>query len=169
MSNAASSPQDPWRTTRLKLWVVFLLRITVGWQFLYEGFSRLLNPYWTSAGFLLESRGPLAGFFHSLASGPATLKAFNLISTWGLIVVGLGLLAGFLTRGAAAAGMILIILHYVCNPPFLGYTYSAPQEGTYLFINKDVVEFFVLWVLILFPTGRTIGLDRLIVRKKERV
>lgn len=167
MSNSASSPHDPWRATKLKLWVVFLLRIALGWLFFYEGISRLLNPYWTSAGSLLESRGPLAGLFHSLAAGSATLKAVDILNTWGLIIVGLGLLVGFLSRGAGAAGMILIILHYVCNPPFLGYAYNAPQEGTYLFINKDVVEFFALWILILFPTGKTIGLERLLFRKKR--
>jgi thiosulfate dehydrogenase [quinone] large subunit len=169
MPNTASFPRDPWAATRLKLWVVFLLRITLGWQFFYEGFSRLLNPYWSSAGSLLESKGPLAAFFHSLASGPATLKAVDIFNTWGFIIIGLGLLVGFLSRTAAAAGMVLIFFHYLCNPPFLGTAYTSPQEGSYLFINKDVVEFFALWVLVLFPTGRTIGLGRLVSRKAKDV
>jgi thiosulfate dehydrogenase [quinone] large subunit len=167
MSNATASPHDPWRYTRLKLWVLFLLRIAVGWHFLYEGFSKLLNPYWTSAGFLLESKGPLAGLFHSIAASPSLLRVVDFLNTWGLIAIGLGLIAGFLSRWAAGAGMALIILYYLCNPPFLGYTYSAPQEGAYLFVNKNVVEFFALWVLILFPTSRTLGLDGLVFGKKE--
>lgn len=168
MSNAIPSPRDPWRFTRLKLWVLFLLRLAIGWHFLYEGISKLLNPYWTSAGFLLESKGPLAGFFHNLAASPSTLKVIDLANTWGLIAIGLGLMAGFLSRWAAAAGMLLIVVYYVCNPPFLGYAYSAPQEGAYLFVNKNVVEFFALWVLILFPTSRVLGLDGLVFGKKER-
>jgi uncharacterized membrane protein YphA (DoxX/SURF4 family) len=28
------------------------LRIAIGWYFLYEGWSKLLHPGWTSAGYL---------------------------------------------------------------------------------------------------------------------
>ncbi len=167
MSNANSVPRDAWRFTGLKLWVLFLLRIAVGWHFLYEGFSKLLNPYWTSAGFLVESKGPLAGIFQSIAASPSTLKVVDFLNTWGLIAIGLGLIVGFLSRWAAGAGMLLIVLYYICNPPFPGLTYSAPQEGAYLFVNKNVVEFFALWILILFPTSRTLGLDGLVFGKKE--
>lgn len=168
MSNALSSPSESWRYTRFKLWILFLLRIAIGWHFLYEGIAKLLNPYWTSAGFLLESKGLFSGLFHSLATDPTSLKVVDFLNTWGLIAIGLGLMAGFLTRTAAVAGMVLIFLYYICNPPFIGFTYSAPQEGSYLFVNKNVVEFFALWVLLLFPTGKILGLDGLIFRKKAR-
>ncbi len=167
MSNATASSPDAWRYSKVKLWVVFLLRIAVGWHFLYEGFSKLLNPYWTSAGFLIESKGPLAAVFHSIAASPSLLKVVDFLNTWGLIAIGLGLIIGFLSRWAALAGMLLIVLYYICNPPFLGYTYTAPQEGAYLFVNKNVVEFFALWILILFPTSRALGLDGLVFGRKE--
>ena len=168
MSNSNPAPHEPWRTTKLKLWVLVLLRMAIGWHFLYEGIAKMLNPYWTSAAFLLESKGPLSGLFHSAAVDPTVLKVIDFVNVWGLIAIGLGLMAGFLTRTAGLAGMVLLALYYICNPPLIGFSYSAPQEGSYLFVTKNVVEFFALWVLILFPTGKIIGLDGLLFRKKER-
>lgn len=167
MSNSASPHPDLWRYTRIKLWVLVLLRVAIGWHFLYEGIAKLLNPYWTSAGFLLESKGPLAGLFHGMAANPTTLRIVDALNTWGLIAIGLCLMAGLLTRLASLAGMVLLALYYICTPPFIGYTYSAPSEGAYLFVNKNVIEFLALGVLILFPTGKIIGLDGLIFRKKS--
>ena len=40
--------------------------------------------------------------------------------------------------------------------------YALPSEGSYLFINKNLIEIFALAVLLVFPTGKYIGLDRLI-------
>jgi len=168
MTPSPAPSRESWPDTKFKLWILVLLRMAIGWHFLYEGIAKLLNPYWTSASFLLESKGPLAGLFHSAAADPTVLKIIDFLNIWGLIAIGLGLMAGFLTRAAAAAGMVLLALYYFCNPPWIGYTYSVPQEGSYLFVTKNVVEFFALWVVILFPTSRTIGLDGLIFRKKGR-
>ena len=44
-----------------------ILRILIGWHFLYEGFSKLFNPNWTAAGFLLDSKGIFSWFFISMA------------------------------------------------------------------------------------------------------
>jgi thiosulfate dehydrogenase [quinone] large subunit len=51
-------------------WLV-ILRIAIGWHFLYEGMVKLLNPNWSSVGFLLDSNGLLKSFFYSLASDPS--------------------------------------------------------------------------------------------------
>jgi len=167
MSNPTSPHPDLWRYTRIKLWVLVLLRVAIGWHFLYEGIAKLLNPYWTSAGFLLESKGPLAALFQGIAAHPTALRIVDILNTWGLIAIGLGLMAGLLTRAASLAGMALLLLYYICNPPLIGAAYSAPSEGAYLFVNKNVIEFLALWVLIIFPTSKIIGLDGLIFRKKS--
>ena len=38
------------------------------------------------------------------------------------------------------SGILLILLFYLCNPPFVGYFYSIPMEGSYLIVNKNLVE-----------------------------
>jgi thiosulfate dehydrogenase (quinone) large subunit len=41
-----------------------------------------------------------------------------------------------------------------------------PAEGNYLWINKNLIELLTLWVIVLFPTWLTIGLDRFLFNKK---
>jgi len=43
-----------------------LLRITIGWHFLYQGIAKLDDQSFSSAGFLSQSKGPLADYFRSL-------------------------------------------------------------------------------------------------------
>ena len=43
-------------------------------------------------------------------------------------------------RSPAPSGILLILLFYLCNPPFVGYFYSIPTEGSYLIVNKNLVE-----------------------------
>src|SRR5262245_19428408 len=62
--------------TRLAL---VLLRVAIGWHFLFEGLSKLESwyhgpregrPVWSAAGFLSESQGPLAPWFRNFAGHP---------------------------------------------------------------------------------------------------
>jgi len=41
--------------------------------------------------------------------------------------------------------------------------YSKPGEGSYIIVNKNLIEAGALYVLYLFPTSQLIGLDRLIL------
>ncbi|MFC1693111.1 DoxX family membrane protein [Candidatus Latescibacterota bacterium] len=155
------------RYTTSQLSALVFLRILIGWHFLYEGIAKVLNPYWTSAGFLLESKWIFSGIFTSMAANPVVLKIVDFMNMWGLIAIGLGLIVGCLARVASMAGILLLLLYYVANPPFIGFTYTAPLEGSYLIVNKNLIETFALLVLSLFPTGCIIGLDRLIFSPKK--
>ena len=64
----------------------------------------------------------------------------NLITSWGLAIVGVLLILGLFTRLASLAGIGFVLLFYLCNPPFVGYFYSIPTEGSYLIVNKNLVE-----------------------------
>ena len=66
---------------------------------------------------------------------------------------------------ATIAGILLLALYYLSTPPFPAYVYSKPAEGSYLIVNKVLIELAALWVLFLFPTSQTLGLDRLLGRK----
>ena len=56
---------------RFQLTSLVVLRMLVAWHFLYEGIAKILNPYWTSAGYLQASQGPFADWFIGLATNPA--------------------------------------------------------------------------------------------------
>jgi thiosulfate dehydrogenase (quinone) large subunit len=138
---------------------ITVLRVVIGWHFLYEGVSKLTSTTWSAAGYMKASRGPLADFFRWIASQPHLLDNANLITMYGLTIVGVLLMLGLFTRLAAAGGIAFILLFYLCNPPFIGYFYSIPTEGTYLIVNKNLVEACALVVILLTGSGRFGGVD----------
>lgn len=152
-------------STQLSMLVV--LRVLIGWHFLYEGFVKLLNPNWSSIGYLLDSEGFLSGFFESIASNPTALAVADFLNMWGLIVIGLGLILGCLTRIAIISGITLLTFYYLSHPPFIGFKYAMPSEGNYLIVNKILIELFALVVLYLFPSSKQIGLDRFLLGSKS--
>ena len=143
---------------------VTLLRIAVGWHFLYEGIAKLTASSWSAAGYLKQARGPFAAFFKWLAAEPNLLANADLITMWGLALVGLLLILGLFTRLSSLGGIGFILLFYLCNPPFVGYFYSIPTEGSYLIVNKNLVELCALVVIVVTGSGRFAGLDRIVHR-----
>jgi thiosulfate dehydrogenase [quinone] large subunit len=151
---------------RFQLTALVALRMLVGWHFLYEGVAKLTNPLWTSAGYLQESQGWFSGLFKGLAANPGALSFVDLLNQWGLVAIGLALLLGVFVRTAAVSGVVLLALYYLAAPPFPGLEYAIPTEGSYLFVNKIVVEVGALLVILALPTSHRIGLDRLIHLKR---
>ena len=150
-----------------QLTILVILRVIIGWHFLYEGFVKLLNPNWTSLGYLIDSDGIFAGLFQNMAANPDVLQVIDFLNIWGLILIGAGLILGVFTRTSCIAGMVLLGFYYLSHPPLIHSSYMVPSEGSYLLVNKNLIEFVAIWVLYLFPTGRIIGIDRLLFRKKE--
>jgi thiosulfate dehydrogenase [quinone] large subunit len=145
-----------------KFWLV-ALRIAIGWHFLYEGLAKLANANWSSVGYLLDSEGFLKEFFvNTLAGNPGTLHVIDFINIWGLILIGLGLILGSFERIACISGILLLVLYYLSHPPFVGLKYAVPSEGSYLIVNKILIELIALAVVFVFPTNREFGLDRFI-------
>jgi thiosulfate dehydrogenase [quinone] large subunit len=143
---------------------ITVLRVFVGWHFLYEGIAKLTAPSWSAAGYLKQARGPFAEMFRSLAGQPNLLANADLITMWGLTIVGVCLILGLFTRLASLAGIGFILLFYLCNPPFVGYFYSIPTEGSYLIVNKNLVELCALVVILVTGSGRFAGVDRILHR-----
>src|SRR5262249_26410916 len=150
------------RLNRAQVTAGVVLRVLIGWHVLYEGVSKIANPAWSAAGYLGQSRGPLASLFRWMASDPNVLANVDFLNRWGLTAIGLGLVLGCFTRAAAASGMLVLLLFYLCNPPFVGYYYSVPTEGSYLIVNKNLVEIAALAVVLVTGSGRAAGLDRVI-------
>lgn len=146
--------------SRLQLISLTVLRVLVGWHLLYEGVSKLINPYWSSAAYLLDSKWLLSGVAETIVANPTLLSISDNVNMWGLTLIGTLLLLGLFTRHAAVVGAILVLLYYLFAPPFLGLEYSKPAEGSYLIVNKNLIEACTLWVLYVLPTSHIIGLDR---------
>jgi thiosulfate dehydrogenase [quinone] large subunit len=142
------------------------MRMLIGWHFLYEGIAKLANPYWTSAGYLQESKGWFSEKFVDLANNESLLALVDSLNQWGLMLIGLALLVGFLSRTAAVFGILALAFYYAAAPPFPGLEYAMPAEGSYLIVIKILIELAALLVIVVFPTAHRVGLDRLIFRKR---
>jgi thiosulfate dehydrogenase [quinone] large subunit len=152
----------------MQRYVLVALRMLIGWHILYEGFSKLLIPNWSSIGFLNESKWLLSGLSKWIVSNPGVLNSVDFLNTWGLIAIGLGLILGLFTRVAAISGAILLLVYYLNNPPLIGLEYSVPTEGSYLIVSKTLIESMALVVLAVFPSGSFAGLDILVQRFRNR-
>lgn len=91
----------------------------------------------------------------------------DLITPWLLCAVGVGLLVGLFTRFWAILGAFFLLMTYLAIPSFPWQPIPVlppPQgmEGSYLFINKNLIEMLALWVLAATPSGRWFGLDALL-------
>lgn len=154
--------------TPVQRFVIVALRLLIGWHLLYEGFSKLLAPNWSSSGFLHESKWILSGFSHWIISHSGVLNVVDFLNTWGLIAIGAGLVLGLFTRASAISGAILLFTYYLNNPPLIGLEYSVPTEGNYLVVSKTLIESVTLVALAVFPSGSFAGLDLLVVRFMNR-
>jgi thiosulfate dehydrogenase [quinone] large subunit len=161
MTHATDKPYSGFQ-----LGALVTLRLLIGWHFFYEGLAKLVNPYWTAAEYIDQASWLFAGLFKGIAASPGAVTVVDVLNVWGLMAIGLGLIVGLLTRGAAIAGVVVLMLYYIVAPPFVGLTYAMPTEGSYLVVNKVLIEAIALLVLIAFPTGRQFGLDGVIFRKR---
>jgi uncharacterized membrane protein YphA (DoxX/SURF4 family) len=158
MNNQAETKQR----SRVQPVILVVIRLLIGWHFLYEGISKMLIPDWTAAGYMENSRWIFSGFFHWLAASPLTLQIVDFVNMWGLTLFGLALILGIFIRTASIGGIVLLSLYYLANPPFVGIDFGIPAEGHYLFVNKNLIEIAALVLIVAFPTGRKFGLERLL-------
>ena len=152
--------------TESQLTGLVILRILIGWHFLYEGISKIINPYWSSAAYLLDSKWILSSLAKTIVANSTMLGFTDFINMWGLTLVGLSLLLGLFSRYGALMGMGFVLLYYLFAPPFLGLEYARPGEGSYIIVNKNLIEVLALFVLYHFPTSHLVGLDRFIEKLK---
>lgn len=146
--------------SKIQTIILVLLRLVVGYHFLFEGMDKLFNPDWTSVGFLLQSNWLFADIFHSLVESSIILAVVDFMNIWGQILIGIGLILGLFSTWAAYAGALLIFFYYIAIPPFI---------NSYTFIDKNLLELFAFLVLAVFPTSQIIGIDLLINKLKKGI
>ncbi|MEI8226037.1 MAG: DoxX family protein [Bacteroidota bacterium] len=152
---------------KLTPWLFTVIRITIGWHFLYEGITKILITDWSSAPYLAGSQWIFSPLFHSMAGSAAIVAIVDFLNIWGMILVGLGLMFGLLTRWASAGGAVMLLFYYVAYPPVPGFTVGVPVEGSYLWVNKTLIEFFMLIAFIFISSDYHFSIDRLYNRWKE--
>ncbi|MCB9206345.1 MAG: DoxX family membrane protein [Ignavibacteriales bacterium] len=133
--------------------VLIILRLILGYHFLFEGIDKLFSVNWSSAGFLLQTNWLLSDFFHTLANDPTLLSLVDALNIWGQILIGLGLIIGLFSTIAAWSGAFLLFIYYFAIPPFI---------ESFLFIDKNLIELFAFIIIAIFPTSHILGVDRIV-------
>lgn len=152
------------------------LRTLIGWHFLYEGYYKLMLPGWsadgvplapwTSAGYLRAASGPLGRLFRHLIDTGWIGWMDNAVKI-GMLLVGLSLILGLLTRAGCWGAVFFLALFYLLSIPVAG-TAQPGNEGTYLIVNKTLIEGAAVCVLLVFNTGALAGLDLLLATRRQR-
>ena len=70
-----------------QLWSLVILRVAIGWHFMYEGITKLLNPNWSSMGYLMDSKGLFGGMFQAMAGNAGVLNVMDFLNVWGLVLM----------------------------------------------------------------------------------
>jgi thiosulfate dehydrogenase [quinone] large subunit len=142
-----------------------LLRVLIGWHFLYEGVIKAYNPSWTAKGYLL-SASVLKPFFTWLAS-ESLISTIDFLNIAGLIAVGMSLLLGLKVRWGCIGGILLLAFYYLAHPPFSSLP-QGPAEGSYWVVNKNLIEMAALFVIYQFPLTSVFGLEGLFSKEKVK-
>ena len=131
---------------------LFFLRVSLGWLFLFAGYSKLTTVGGFSAKqFLLSLHGPFSQFYLPLAGNPLI---DNLVM-WGEILIGICLILGVLVRLVSFLGIIMMLLFY-----FSEY----PPEHSFI-VNDQLIYAFILLYLMVSNAGYFYGLVKLAEKK----
>lgn len=130
--------------------IITVFRMAIGWHFLYEGISKMITANWSAAGFLANSTGPFAGFYHWMAGAEGIMGIVDPVNIAGLILVGLGLALGLALRLSSISGIVLLMLYYFAYPPF-GASLPGAVEGSLFIVNRNLLEALALLLLLLLP------------------
>lgn len=132
---------------------ILLLRLAMGWLFLYAGVSKILNPEWTAAGYLKGAK-TFPALFHWFASSQ-NIGWVDFLNEWGLALIGGVLILGLFVKWASFAGIVLMLLYYF---PVLKFPYA----GANFFIIDDHIIFILIFVLFIgAKAGQHLGIDGL--------
>lgn len=144
------------------------LRILIGWYFMYEGIAKILTPNWSSYAYLIDSKGLFAPIFHFLTQSEGLMTAINLINMYGLTIIGFCMITGCFVRWVNFGAIALLLLYYFSHPPLIDVQYMIRPEGSYLWVDKNLVMLAAVCVQMVFPSSHIIGLDRWIKNKKNK-
>src|SRR3989338_8368425 len=116
---------------------LFLLRISIGWVFLYAGISKVAKGNWSAAGYLKVAK-TFPELFQWFAS-PGVLPVVNFLNEYGQILIGISLILGILVRYSSISGVLMMALYYFAVLQF-------PKIGA----NSYIVFEHVIYALALF-------------------
>lgn len=145
------------RDTKSGMWVMTVLRLYIGFEWLMDGFEKLTKGF-DAKGFVMgaiknpvmaPTGQPAYGWYGSFLKSFVLphISFFNFCVSWGELLVGLGLFFGTLTTAAAFFGMLMNFAYVLAG--------TVSVNPTFI-----IIEFLILAAG--YNAGK-IGLDRWVV------
>jgi len=132
-----------------------LMRIAIGWHFLYEGLWKLMQPdCWSCVSYLGAAQGPLAPIFKWMASHGWIVAMGDWTVMLGLTAIGLFLMSGVLSRMAAVFGIAFMAMFYCCQPPEPFAEAFSGADGRFFVLERNMIEAVALALVALTPCRR---------------
>jgi thiosulfate dehydrogenase [quinone] large subunit len=137
-------------------YMLTVLRIFIGWQWLNAGWGKITSGKFNASGFLTGAVGKANGEHPAVQSWWAdfltgialpNVGMFNILVPWGEFLVGLGLILGSFTTFAALMGATMN----------LSYMFSGTISS-----NPQMILMEILLLVAAFNAGK-IGIDRWVI------
>ena len=131
--------------------IILLLRLALGLNFFYLGFSVLFNP---TLGGQIRTRS-FGNLYSWLATAPTPGDWVHPFAQWAFLIIGACLMLGLLTRLMSIAGIVLTLFSYL---PTVSYSTLTISQ----FINDEVIVVICLLIIIFSNAGAYLGCDTFI-------
>ena len=125
----------------------------------------MYNPEWTSFGYLASAQGPFKSIFLAMTN-ESIMSSVDFLNIAALMLVGISFTIGIYEKLGAFVGVGLIALYYLAHPSF-PWLPQVNVEGSYWFVNKNLVELAACLVIYHFPTSQYFGLKYLLNKNKN--
>jgi thiosulfate dehydrogenase [quinone] large subunit len=142
--------------TKLDKGIILVLRVLVGWTFLYAGSWQIVQNY--SAGGFLSHVVTFHNFF-SYFTTPTMMPITDFLMKWGHLLIGLSLVSGFMVRASGPFAILLMVTYHFAHMdwPFI-------ENHTNLFVDFHLVYATIVVYLMAHSAGHVFGLDGLVDR-----
>ena len=138
--------------------LIFLLRVSVGWVFLWAAINHFGNNAYVG-GFLSHTKT-----FHPIY-GPLAQSSFlpviAFLVEYGHLLIGLSLVSGLLVRVSAPFAIMLMVFYWTAH---MDFPYISNVNN--LIMDEHLIYALVLGYLIVRHAGHVFGLDGWVANQK---
>jgi len=138
--------------TTIERGILLLLRLALGWTFLFAASHQVFVADFSIVGFLNSTKT-----FHALfqpLTGPVIAPIVSFLVAYGHLLIGLSLVSGLMVRVSAAFGIIIMLVYWMAHMDF-----PFISDSNNFLVDFHIIDALVLGLLIATRAGHIWGLD----------
>ena len=138
--------------TTIERGILLLLRLALGWTFLFAASHQVFVADFSIVGFLNSTKT-----FHALfqpLTGSVIAPIVSFLVAYGHLLIGLSLVSGLMVRVSAAFGIIIMLVYWMAHMDF-----PFISDSNNFLVDFHIIDALVLGLLIATRAGHIWGLD----------